>query len=165
MSPETQWRCGHLGQVRGLESKALTACLSRLWPGTPAIQENPAGERRVALGAPFEPVLVAQLWSQRPRRGWGDRGTLWGSRLSLRPLEEQLFQEGRVLMLKATSCFELARLGFPPSAETRAQEPSSFCCCHSVAQSCPTVCDPMDRSMQGFPVHHQLPKFAQTLVH
>ena len=119
MSPETQWRCGHLGQVRGLESKALTACLSMLWPGTPAIQESPAGERRVVLGAPLEPVLVAQLWSQRPRRGWGDRGTLWGSRLSLQPLEEQLFQEGRVLMLKATGCFELARLGFPPSAETR----------------------------------------------
>ena len=26
-----------------------------------------------------------------------------------------------------------------------------------VAQSCPTVCDPMDCSMPGFPVHHQLP--------
>ena len=27
----------------------------------------------------------------------------------------------------------------------------------SVAQSCPTLCDPMDCSMLGFPVHHQLP--------
>ena len=26
----------------------------------------------------------------------------------------------------------------------------------SVAQSCPTLCDPMDGSMPGFPVHHQL---------
>ena len=26
-----------------------------------------------------------------------------------------------------------------------------------VAQSCPTLCDPMDCSMPGFPVHHQLP--------
>ena len=35
----------------------------------------------------------------------------------------------------------------------------------SVAQSCPTLCDPMDCSMPGFPVHHQLPKLAQTHVH
>ena len=58
---------------------------------------------------------------------------------------------------------------------------SSSCqpCCHchpaqdnktpvqfsSVAQSCLTVCDPMNRSMPGLPVHHQLPEFAQTHVH
>ena len=35
----------------------------------------------------------------------------------------------------------------------------------SVAQSCPTLCDPMNRSMPGLPVHHQLPEFTQTLVH
>ena len=35
----------------------------------------------------------------------------------------------------------------------------------SVTQSCPTVCNPMDCSMPGFPVHHQLPEFAQTRVH
>ena len=33
----------------------------------------------------------------------------------------------------------------------------------SVAQSCPTLCDPMDHSMPGLPVHHQLPEFTQTL--
>ena len=35
----------------------------------------------------------------------------------------------------------------------------------SVAQSCPTLCDPMNRSTPGLPVHHQLPEFTQTLVH
>ena len=35
----------------------------------------------------------------------------------------------------------------------------------SVAQSCPTLCDPMNRSMPGLLVHHQLPKFTQTHVH
>ena len=35
----------------------------------------------------------------------------------------------------------------------------------SVAQLCPTLCDPMDYSTPGFPVHHQLPEFAQTHVH
>ena len=35
----------------------------------------------------------------------------------------------------------------------------------SVTQSCPTVCDPMDYSTPGFPVHHQLPELTQTHVH
>ena len=35
----------------------------------------------------------------------------------------------------------------------------------SVAQSCPTLCDPMNRSSPGFLVHHQLTKLAQTHVH
>ena len=35
----------------------------------------------------------------------------------------------------------------------------------SVAQSCPTLCDPMNCSMPGFPVHHRLPEFTQTHVH
>ena len=34
-----------------------------------------------------------------------------------------------------------------------------------VAQSCPTLCDPMNCSMPGLPVHHQLPEFTQTHVH
>ena len=35
----------------------------------------------------------------------------------------------------------------------------------SVAQSCPTLCDPMNRSMPGLPVNHQLLEFTQTHVH
>ena len=35
----------------------------------------------------------------------------------------------------------------------------------SVAQSCPTPCDPMNCSMPGLPVHYQLPEFTQTHVH
>ena len=35
----------------------------------------------------------------------------------------------------------------------------------SVAQSCPTLCDLMNRSTPGLPVHHQLPEFTQTHVH
>ena len=36
---------------------------------------------------------------------------------------------------------------------------------NSVTQSCPTLCDPMDCSMPGFPVHHQLQELIQTHVH
>ena len=35
----------------------------------------------------------------------------------------------------------------------------------SVAQSCPTLCEPMDRSTPDLPVHYQLPEFTQTHVH
>ena len=35
----------------------------------------------------------------------------------------------------------------------------------SVTQSCPTLCNPMECSMPGFPVHHQLPEFAEIHVH
>ena len=42
------------------------------------------------------------------------------------------------------------------------REPVQF---SSVAQSCPALCHPMNRSTPGLPVHHQLPQFTQTHVH
>ena len=42
------------------------------------------------------------------------------------------------------------------------RKPESF---SSVTQLCPTLCDPMDRRVPGFPVHYQHPEFAQTHVH
>ena len=35
----------------------------------------------------------------------------------------------------------------------------------SLAQSCPTLCDPMNRSTPGLPLHHQLPESTQTHIH
>ena len=37
-----------------------------------------------------------------------------------------------------------------------------YCQFSSVAQSCSTLCDPMDFSTPGLPVHHQLPEFKAT---
>ena len=61
---------------------------------------------------------------------------------------------------------------YPHSSETRQkkqelQSHSQFSSVQfsSVAQSCPTLCNPMNRSMPGLPVHHQLPEFTQTNVH
>ena len=45
------------------------------------------------------------------------------------------------------------------------QKNLSFIQFTTVAQLCPTLCDPMDCSTTGFPVHHQLPEIAQTHVH
>ena len=39
------------------------------------------------------------------------------------------------------------------------------CCCCSITQSCPTLCDPMDCRTPGFPVLHHLPELDQTHVH
>ena len=35
----------------------------------------------------------------------------------------------------------------------------------SVAQSCLTLCGPMNRSTPGLPIHHQLPEFTETHIH
>ena len=35
----------------------------------------------------------------------------------------------------------------------------------SLTQSCPTLCNPMNCSMPGLPIHHQLPEFTQTHIH
>ena len=49
-----------------------------------------------------------------------------------------------------------------PNDNSTASQFSQF---SSVAQSCPTLCDPMNHSTLGLPVHHQLPEFTQTHVH
>ena len=48
----------------------------------------------------------------------------------------------------------------PPHVVARNGSQSS-----SVAQSCPTLCDPVNRSTPGLPVHHQRPEFTQTHLH
>ena len=42
---------------------------------------------------------------------------------------------------------------------------TNHCCCYSVSQLCPTLCDPMDCSTLGFSVLHYLLEFTQTHVH
>ena len=51
------------------------------------------------------------------------------------------------------------QVGSLPPAPPASVQFSSF------AQSCPTLCDPMNRSMPGFPVHHQFLESTQTHVH
>ena len=51
---------------------------------------------------------------------------------------------------------------FPPGKSFLLFSSAQF---SSVAQSFPMLCDPMNRSTPGLPVHHQLPEFTQTQVH
>ena len=53
----------------------------------------------------------------------------------------------------------------PIPKKGNAKECSSSVQFSSVTHSCPSLCDPMNRSMPGLPVHHQLPEFTQTHVH
>ena len=51
------------------------------------------------------------------------------------------------------------------SSPTELQGKFSSYSVSSVTQSCPTLCDLMNRSTPGLPVHHQCPEFTQTHVH
>ena len=54
---------------------------------------------------------------------------------------------------------------FPGSIGIFYGEPTLSVQFSSVTQSCPTLCDPINCSMPGLPVHHQLPEFTQPRVH
>ena len=62
--------------------------------------------------------------------------------------------EGGLMTRQSGSC--------PPLGTVLGIESVQF---SSVAQSCLTLCDPMDDSTPGFPVHHQLQELTQTHVH
>ena len=63
-----------------------------------------------------------------------------------------------VIQIKAVCSNGMELFKMPVSAYTVPQF-------SSVAQSCPTLCDPMGCSTPGLPVHHQLPELAQIHVH
>ena len=54
---------------------------------------------------------------------------------------------------------------YMPLARSRCKHSSRSLQFSSVTQSCPTLCNPMNCSTPGFPVHHQLPELTQTYVH
>ena len=58
----------------------------------------------------------------------------------------------------------ILKLAIRPRSPTRRPQFSSVQF-SSVTQSCLTLCDPMNRSTPGLPVHHHLPEFTQTHVH
>ena len=55
--------------------------------------------------------------------------------------------------------------GFPGGSDSKEPACNARVQFSPVAQSRPTLCDPMDCSTPGLPVHHQLPEFTQTHVH
>ena len=62
-------------------------------------------------------------------------------------------------------CYDLGRLHVNYSPNPNWERPKAFYQFSSVTQLCPTLCDSMDCSTPGLPIHHQFPEFTQTHVH
>ena len=71
----------------------------------------------------------------------------------------QTFRAGLKQLLTKPSSDSSALITFPVASWVRSDQ------IRSVAQLCPTLCDPMNRSTPGLPVHHQLLEFTQTHAH
>ena len=73
-----------------------------------------------------------------------------------------------MLPLKGEGELEWSQQGYQSSLKTASSVDWVWNCeniISSVAQSCPTLCNPMDHSTPGLPVHYQLPKSTQTQLH
>ena len=108
--------------------------------------------RGVSTPGYFEPCNFPSGWSL----GLHWRVKVNGESLTINQPESEKVSGGR-----ETSHGVMSEKG--NKAEFSRREVSvQFC---SVTQSCPALCNPMDCSKLGFPVHHQLPELAQTHVH
>ena len=75
-------------------------------------------------------------------------------------------EELKSILMKVKEESEKAGLKFNiQKTKIMASGPISSVQFSSVTRSCPTLCDPMNCSMPGLPVHHQIPEFNQTHVH
>ena len=64
-----------------------------------------------------------------------------------------------------TQTYKNSHISFSSFPFLPAEIPAFILQFSSVAQSCPTLCDPINCSTPGLPVHHQLPELTQTHVH
>ena len=116
---------------------------------------SPVGDGRRSL-------VCCSPWDHRARQRLSDWTELW----NLHP-QWPHFLTPSFYLTEASPDPPAAGVTDPsvtPGAWTRLWYPGYFQF-SSVAQSCPTLCSPMDCSTSGLPVHHQLPKFTQTQVH
>ena len=119
-------------------------------------------EWRASLAAQMLKNLPAMLETQVWSLGWED------------PLEKRMAAHSSILAWRIPWTEEpgglqsmgLQRVRHNSLTELLGNEARYiWICCCSVAQSGPTLCDPMDCSTLGFPVLHHLPELAQTHVH
>ena len=75
--------------------------------------------------------------------------------LSCKMVSFSPIEPSRSVLYSCVFCISFAQLGYLGSRKLSVQF-------SSVSQLCPTLCDPVNRSTPGLPVHHQLPEFTQT---
>ena len=126
----------------------------------PPLQDRPSQPRLPHVAPPLRDHPSRDQNSRPAGRPWAGAALpppLWRL-LSATPSEHAEL----TLLPEPRDRFALV-LGIKPSSSTSFQFSSvQF---SSVAQSYPTLCDPMDYSTPGLPVHHQLPELDQTHVH
>ena len=119
--------------------------------------------------ADWRRIDAFELWCWR--RLWRVPWTARRSNQSiLKEISPEYSLEGLMLKLKLQNSGHLMRRAdsFEKTlmlGKTEGRMRSVIECCCAVAQLRPTLCDPMDCSTPGLPVHHQLPEFTQTHVH
>ena len=110
-----------------------------------------------------EPGGRQSMGSQRVRHNWGTEHT-WIVDLLCCVSFSRIAKWFSYIHLHESTLFKILF----PCRLLQDTESSSLCYTaqfSSVTQSCPTLCNPMDCSMPGLPVHHQIPELAQTHVH
>ena len=110
--------------------------------------------------------MVSQSWTQL--NSWAELMPL--KSIKIRVTKSRFkFHSGHLLLLE--NCWTsqqfrvlICKTGIlsPPSQTAGKVQSVQF---SSFTQSCPTLCDPMNRSMPGHPIHYQLPEFTQTHCH
>ena len=117
-----------------------------------------------------EPGGLPSMGSHRVRHDWSNLAAAAACR-HVMPYKAECYKGSGIisqgstqgLVLKTVFVLECAGFEQPRSVEgTHSWPEIQF---SSVTQSCPTLCNPMDCSMPGLPVHRQLLKFTQSHVH
>ena len=103
----------------------------------------------ISEGSPYPWTLFSVLWVPQ--------GNSWSSPVTP-SMDDDEAVGGSRLLTSGVSAWN-PELGFNMNPSNCTVQFSS------VTQSCPTLCDPMNSSMPGLPVHHQLPEFTQTHVY
>ena len=109
-------------------------------------------------------VLVFPTWSQKGHLI--QAGSAWDLSFILTSILSESCPRG-TSVIYMSPVGDRATLTGPSSSLIRFSSSVQFSSVQfsSVIQSCPTLCDPMNRSTPGLPVHHQLLEFIQTHIH
>ena len=151
----------------------LTCLLRNLYAGQEAYSENWEGS---TSGLYMSPCLF-NLYAEYIMQNAGLDETQAGIKIAGRNINNLRYADDTSLMAESEEELKSLLLKVKEKSEKvglklniqktkiMASGPISSVQFSSVAQSCLTLCDPMNCSTPGLPVHHQLPEFTQTHVH